>query len=113
VEIESFLENKDIGFVRVGQSSEVKINAFDYTKHGMVPGRITSVSGDAIEDDKRGSLCEIGVRLDRSTLMVDGEQVALAPGMKVLVEIKTGSRRVIEYFLSPLLRHRHESLNER
>jgi hemolysin D len=33
--------------------------------------------------------------------------------MSVQVEIKTGTRRLIEYILSPLLRHRHESLNER
>jgi len=39
--------------------------------------------------------------------------MALTPGMTVQVEIKTGARRVIQYILSPLLRHRHESLNER
>jgi hemolysin D len=53
------------------------------------------------------------VSLDRPTISVDGRSVALSPGMSVQVEIKTGTRRVIEYILSPLLRHRHESLNER
>ena len=33
--------------------------------------------------------------------------------MAVTVEIKTGSRRAIEYFLSPLLQYRDESLRER
>jgi hemolysin D len=113
VEIESFLENKDIGFVRAGQSAEVKVSAFDYTKHGMIHGRVAAVSRDAIEDSKRGSLYKVGVSLDRSNIMIDGHPVTLAPGMSVQVEIKTGSRRVIEYLLSPLLRHEHESLNER
>jgi hemolysin D len=33
--------------------------------------------------------------------------------MAVTVEIKTGSRRIIEYVLSPLLRYKQESLRER
>jgi hemolysin D len=33
--------------------------------------------------------------------------------MAVTVEIKTGSRRIIEYLLSPLLRYKYESLRER
>jgi hemolysin D len=113
VEIESFLENKDIGFVRTGQPAEVKVNAFDYTKHGMIHGQVASVSRDAIEDNKRGSLYRIGVNLARSHIIIGGQPVTLEPGMTVQVEIKTGSRRVIEYLLSPLLRHEHESLNER
>jgi hemolysin D len=39
--------------------------------------------------------------------------VTLSPGMAVTVEIKTGSRRILSYLLSPLLRYQHESLRER
>jgi len=113
VEIESFLQNKDIGFVRTGQPVEVKVNAFDYTKHGMIHGHVASVSRDAIEDSRRGSLYRIGVSLAQSYIIIEGKPVTLEPGMTVQVEIKTGSRRVIEYLLSPVLRHEHESLNER
>jgi hemolysin D len=51
--------------------------------------------------------------MDRSTINVDGTEVNLSPGMAVSVEIKTGKRRVIEYFLNPLLQYQHESLRER
>jgi hemolysin D len=44
---------------------------------------------------------------------VDGARVRLSPGMAVTVEVKTGQRRVIEYFLAPLLQHSRESLRER
>ncbi len=44
---------------------------------------------------------------------IDDRLVDLAPGMAVTVEIKTGSRRIIEYVLSPLLRYKQESLRER
>ncbi|WP_236903718.1 leukotoxin secretion protein D [Cupriavidus malaysiensis] len=53
------------------------------------------------------------IRLDRSTMQVDGTEVGLSPGMSVAVEVKTGKRRVIEYFLSPLMTYRKESLRER
>jgi hemolysin D len=113
IEVEAYVENKDVGFVSEGQTAQVKVSAFDYTKHGMVHGRVVLVSRDAVEDDKRGLLYKTDVALDRSSLLVDGRSMRLSPGMTVQVEIKTGTRRVIEYLLSPLLRHKHESLNER
>jgi hemolysin D len=113
VEVEGYIENRDIGFVRENQAAEVKIDAFDYTKYGTIRGRVTGLSKDAVEDEKRGPLFKVTVNLDKKSIGVDGTQIALTPGMSVKVEIKTGTRRVIEYVLSPLLRHRHESLNER
>jgi len=118
VEIEAFLENKDVGFVYEGQEAKVKVDAFDYTKYGTLSGRVTHVSHDAIEDEKQQDekkklTYSVKVLLDSSTLQVDGKAAALNPGMSVNVEVKTGTRRVIEYVLSPLLQQTHESLRER
>jgi hemolysin D len=113
VEVEAFMENKDVGFVQEGQSAEVKIDAFDYTKYGTIPARVTHVSRDAIQDDKKGLIYAVKVALDQSAMNVEGRHLALSAGMSVNVEIKTGTRRVIEYLLSPLVQHQHESLNER
>lgn len=113
VEVEAMLENKDIGFVREGQRAAVKIDAFEYTKYGTVPGQVSHVSHDAIEDEKRGLIYAVKVTLDRSSLLIDGRKVPLTPGMSANVEIKTGERRIIEYVLSPLLQHQRESLRER
>ncbi|MES2205508.1 MAG: HlyD family type I secretion periplasmic adaptor subunit [Pseudomonadota bacterium] len=113
VEIEAFVENKDIGFVKKGQDAEVKIETFQYTKYGMIHAHIASVSHDAINDEKRGLIYSARVNMQRSTLNVEGTEVSLSPGMAVTVEIKTGKRRLIEYFLSPLIAYGHESLQER
>ncbi|MEN3109660.1 HlyD family type I secretion periplasmic adaptor subunit [Uliginosibacterium paludis] len=113
IEIEAMLENKDVGFVRAGQEAEVKIETFQYTKYGTIPAKVISVSNDAINDEKRGLIYATRIKLDRSTLDVDGHEVRMSPGMAVGVEIKTGKRRVIEYFLSPLMQYGHESLKER
>jgi hemolysin D len=133
VEVEAFMENKDVGFVAEGQRAQVKIETFDYTKYGTVSGRVSHVSRDAIDpntqtgsqasqqvhqddskkDSPKGPVYAVKVLLDQSAMTIDGHQVALTPGMSVSIEIKTGSRRIIEYFLSPLMRHVHESFNQR
>jgi hemolysin D len=71
------------------------------------------VSRDAVPDDKKGLQYTSRVVLQRGTMDIDGRTVALTPGMAVNVDIKTGDRRILEYFLSPLLQHEHESLHER
>jgi hemolysin D len=113
VEVEAFLENKDIGFVKEGQTVAVKIDTYDYTKYGTISGKVTHVSRDAIVDEKKGLIYSTRVALEKSAIEVQGKEMPLSPGMSVNVEIKTGDRRVIEYILSPLMRHQRESLNER
>ena len=113
LEIEAFVENKDIGFVNPGQEAEIKVETFPFTKYGTIHGIIAHVSSDAISDEKRGLIYSTKVQPARSTIRVEDKAVNLAPGMAVTVEIKTGKRRVIEYFLSPLIQHASESLRER
>ena len=113
VEVEAFIENKDIGFVNPDQEAEVKIETFQYTKYGTIKAHVTSVSHDAINDEKRGLIYSTRVKMNQSTIQVEGKSVNLSPGMAVSVEIKTGKRRVIDYFLSPLIQHTSESLRER
>jgi hemolysin D len=113
LEVEAILENKDIGFVNAGQQAEVKIETFPFTKYGTIPASLVHVSRDAINDEKRGPIYSIRARLQRATMQVEDKTVNLSAGMAVTVEIKTGKRRVIEYFLSPLLQHGNESLRER
>lgn len=113
LEVEAMLPNKDIGFVNAGQDAEIKIETFPYTKYGTLHGTITQVSSDAIQDEKRGLIYSTRVKLARDTLRVENKTVRLTPGMAVTVEIKTGTRRVIEYFLSPLMQATSESIRER
>jgi hemolysin D len=113
VEVEASVENKDIGFIRPGLPVAVKVETFDYTKYGTVPGHVSDISPDAVQDEKRGLIYTIHVALDRPWLMVDGKKTVLSPGMSIDAEIRTGDRRVIDYVLSPLLQHAHESFHER
>lgn len=113
VTMEAMLADKDVGFVHAGQNAEVKIDAFDYTKYGTVSAKVSVLARDAVEDQKKGLQYAVRVTLLRHMMEVDGVKRSLDPGMSGTVEIRTGRRRLIEYFLSPLIRHTAESLHER
>jgi hemolysin D len=134
LEIEAMVPNRDVGFVHPGQKAEIKVDTFNFTKYGLLQGKVLSVSRDAVVRDKpadRSNEKNLGsnsessepkgqelnfaarVSLDRSQMQIDDELINLTPGMAVTVEIKTGSRTVLGYLLSPLMKYRHESLRER
>jgi hemolysin D len=114
LEVEAWIENKDIGFVNSEQDAEVKIEAFPFTRYGVIDGRVLTLSKDAVPIEKVGLVYTARVHLDKSTIRVENDkEVYLSPGMNVTVEIKTGQRRLIEYFLSPLLQAGRESIRER
>ena len=112
-EVEATLENKDVGFVKVGQHAEIKVETFPFTRYGTLGGTVIYVSNDAIPDEKRGLLFQARVKLDRAKLNVDGRDVTLSAGMAVSAEISTGNQRAIEFFLDPIRKTMNEGLRER
>ena len=134
LEIEAMVSNRDIGFVHAGQEAEIKIDTFNFTRYGLLHGQVLNVSQDAVIRDRkqdRSENRELGtqndtsepqgqelnytarISLDRTQMQIDDRIVNLSPGMAATVEIKTGSRRILSYLLSPLLRYRQETMRER
>jgi hemolysin D len=113
LEIEATVLNKDIGFVRAGQTVTVKVESFPYTRYGYLTGIVDSVSHDAAQDEKLGLVFPARIRLDSSTLDIDGVTVRLTPGMALSAEIMTGKRRVIDFLTGPLQQAGSEAMRER
>ncbi|WP_435273854.1 HlyD family type I secretion periplasmic adaptor subunit [Psychrobium sp. nBUS_13] len=113
LDVEVFLENKDIGFVEEGMATEIKIHTFPFTKYGVIDGEVMTISDDAIVDEKRGLIYGMRIMMKRSTIEVNVKTVKLMPGMAVTTEFRTGKRRIIEFFLAPLLKGSAESIRER
>ena len=111
LEIEAYFYNRDIGYLKEGQSAEVKIDAFPFTRHGTMPASLETLSNDAILDENRGLVYAARVQIDED--IMHAQRFRLSPGMSVTVEVSTGTRRLIEYFLSPLLEYGDESIRER
>jgi hemolysin D len=133
LEVEAMLPNREVGFVHSGQPAEVKVEAFTYTRYGLLHGHVDGVSRDALRTDRdqpgtdrngaSGEQRDAGrtessayvarVSLGETVVQTELGALPLEPGMAVTAEIKTGRRRVIDYLLSPLLRYHHEGLRER
>lgn len=104
--------NKDAGFVRAGQPVAIKLEAFPFTRYGTVPGRIQSISSDAVEDEKLGLIYTARVALTRATIIRDGEVARLSPGMATTADIRTGRRSILSYLISPIDKARQEAGHE-
>jgi hemolysin D len=131
LEIEAVVANRDVGFVHAGQEAEIKIDTFNFTRYGLLHGQVVTVSQDAVIRDRKQDRSDdrgLGaqndtsepkgqelnytarISLDRTSMQIDDRTVNLSPGMAATVEIKTGSRTILSYLLSPLLRYRQETL---
>ncbi|WP_435277330.1 HlyD family type I secretion periplasmic adaptor subunit (plasmid) [Psychrobium sp. nBUS_13] len=111
--IEAGLLNKDIGFVYAGQTAEVKIDSFPFTKYGVIDSQVIDVSSDAVENEQLGLLFPLKATLIQRSINADGRMVKLIPGMSVTIEIKTGKRRLMEFLLAPLMKGVSEGGRER
>jgi hemolysin D len=113
LEVEAFLGNQDIGYVKVGQKAEIKVTTFPFTKYGVIDAEVTHVAEDATVDERSGLIYRLRLKLEKNSIEVNGREEPLMPGMAVTAEIATDKRRIIEYVLAPLLRMKDESLRER
>lgn len=111
--VEAMALNKDIGFLKEGQKAEVKLDTFPFQKYGTIKGKVVSISPDAFEDEKMGPVYKIKIEMERLYIAVDSKKVPVSPGMAVSVEVKTNKRRIIEFFLSPIVKYADESLTLR
>ena len=126
--VNAVIFNKDIGFVKEGQKSVIKVDTFDFQKYGTIDGLVEVINPFNLEE-KRGTEKEQGKENElaatsggypvRMKLLADhlktrdGKLYRLKPGMTVTAEINVGQRRVIEFFLFPVIRYLDEGLKVR
>jgi hemolysin D len=113
LEVEAWINNRDIGFVRTDAAVEVKVETFPFTRYGTLAGRLAGISHDAVSDETHGLVYKARILMEKSTIRVNGQPVRLEPGMAVTAEVRTGDRRLVEFLMSPLLRYRDEFARER
>jgi hemolysin D len=138
LQVEALVANLDIGFVKPGQDAVIKLDAFPFTRFGALHGKVVKIASAAIaEQDAKRALANatatanvapeaptapgqpqsfvfpVTVSLDKTAMEIDNATIPLTPGMTVAVEIKTDSRRVIDYLLSPLAKVASEAARER
>ncbi|MDD5160516.1 MAG: HlyD family type I secretion periplasmic adaptor subunit [Sulfuricurvum sp.] len=111
--IQATVLNQDIGFITKEMEAAIKIDTFDFQKYGLLHGKVKHIADDAIEDEKLGPVYEITIDPKETTLRVEGKELTINPGMSVTAELKVGKRRVIEFFIYPMIKYLDEGLSVR
>ena len=130
LQIQAYVLNEDVGFVKPGQPVNIKIDTFPYSRYGSIDGTVVKVANDAIpgkqgqQQQMNGSqppsldgsmsittaaqatqdlVFPVIIEPAQTTMKVDGRQIPLVSGMTLTAEIKTERRSAISYILSPLV----------
>lgn len=115
LEVEANIDARDLAFVQIGDKVRVKLDAYPYMQHGSLEGEVATISEDSFsnKDNANGILFyRARVKLLTTTLDNVPSNFRLIPGMPLTADIKVGERRIITYFLRPILRGFDESLRE-
>lgn len=113
--VEAEILSKDIGDVRRGDKAIIKLDALPYQRHGTLKGELSTVSEGSFEKKEgmaESTFFKSYVTLTERRIDNPPEGFRLVPGMTCQVELRVGKRRVIDYFLYPLIRHLDQSLRE-
>ena len=140
LEIEAYILNSDAGFIKAGQDATIKVDTFPYTRYGTIDGKVVKIAADALpgkqaqQQQQNGStppsadgamsattaaqqtqdlVFPVTIAPLQKGLKVGGHMLPLTSGMTVTVEIRTESRRAIDYILSPLQSMFEQSGQER
>ncbi len=105
--------NKDIGFVKEDMAVKIKIDTFSFQKYGLLEGKVINVSKSSIEHEELGPVYEVFIQPLQTKLIVEGKEESISSGMSVAAEIKTGKRRIIEFFIYPLIKYLDEGISVR
>lgn len=111
--IKATLLSKDSGFVAENMAASIKIDTFNFQKYGTVDGKVVQVAKDSIEDERLGLVYETYIAPERNSLIIDGVETPLSAGMSVSAEVKVGQRRIIEFFIYPLIKYLDEGISIR
>ncbi|EIH0562535.1 enterohemolysin T1SS ABC transporter subunit EhxD, partial [Escherichia coli] len=113
LEVTASVLNKDIGFIQPGQEVIIKVDAYPYTRHGYLTGKVKNITADSVSVPDTGLVFNVIISVDRNDIQGERKKIPVTAGMTVMAEIKTGVRSVISYLLSPLKETINESLRER
>ncbi len=106
------ISTKDIGHVKLGDPAQVKVMAYEFTRYGMVNGKVIEISASTFTTDKGLPYYLAKVSLEKNYVGNDPKMNLLKPGMTTQVDIITGKKSVMTYLLKPITRGLKESFRE-
>jgi len=113
MQIKAKVLNQDVGFIEPNMPVSIKVDTYNFQKYGILDGIVTIVSPNSVKDEHLGDIYEVYIEPKNTTLMVEGKEQTIKYGMTTTNEIKIGKRRIIEFFIYPLIKYMDESIKVR
>lgn len=113
MQIKAKVLNQDAGFIEKDMPVSIKVDTYNFQKYGILNGIVTVVSPNSVKDERLGDIYEVYIEPQNTTLMVEGKEQTIKYGMTTTNEIKIGKRRIIEFFIYPLIKYMDESIKVR
>lgn len=111
--VKATVMSKDIGFIKEGMPVLIKVDTFDFQKYGMINGVVKKIAKDSVDDQKLGPIYDVYVTPLNKTLMVEGRETSISTGMSLTAEIKINKRRIIEFFIYPMIKYWNQAITIR
>ena len=111
--VETRINVRDIGHVRLGQPVSVKVSSYDFARYGTIAGRLTGISATTFLDPDQNPYYRGKVTLARNYVGADPARNVVLPGMTVQADINTGEKTLMQYLLKPIYTSIHDSFRER
>jgi len=111
--VEARLNPADVGYVRVGQSATTKLSTYDFVRYGALDGKVIDISPDSHSDGEGNAYFRLVVQTDRNYLGNTPGDLPITSGMQATVDVHTGTKSVLRYLLTPVLKLKSESFRER
>ncbi len=108
VEMVCYVKNMDIADIKVGMDAEIKLEAYPYNKYGTVKGTVKYISPSSFNSEQMGSVYLVKLSVDNTNPNID-----VMSGLSGSVEVKIGTRSIMNYFLDPIIKGFGESLKEK
>ncbi|MDH2998751.1 hemolysin secretion protein D [Pasteurellaceae bacterium LFhippo2] len=120
--VQAYISPRDVAFIRPGQDALIKVSAYDYSIYGGLEGKVTLISPDTLQDERRPSELKLDPDQAYYRILVEtsgsqitdkeGKVLDISPGMTATVDIKTGEKTIFTYLIKPITRMK-QALQER
>ncbi len=103
----------DIGHIKIGYPAIVKVTSYDFSRYGTIDGIVSGLSATTFTEEKGQAYYKGIVSMEKKYVGSSPGENVILPGMIVNVDIITGEKSLLAYFLKPIHKALNSSFSER